>query len=110
ELYLKTELDNTILSCSDADKKDVEKAYIIRNGRRPIEKFKFLAEAYGIALPAKIRHIPVLKTMFDAIAAINQSTPLDFSVTSRDIESIKLGQDELKEAFVKDFVSLAKEQ
>lgn len=110
ESYLKTELDNTIMSCDSDDKKDIEKAYVIRNGKRPRSKFEYLAKAYGIQYPAKIRHIPVLKSMFDAILAIDQSSPLDYKVTCKDVESINNNQEELKNSLVKKFVGLAKER
>lgn len=110
EAYLKAELDNTIATCNDNDREDIQKAYTIRNGKRPRSKFKYLQEAYGIHYPAKIRHIPVLKSMFDAIIAIDQSSPLDFKVTSKDVDTLKTNQEELSQKLVEKFVNLAKEQ
>lgn len=110
EDYLKSELDNTILTCDDEEKTEIQKAYTIRNGKRPRSKFAYLSDAYGIHFPAKIRHIPVLKSMFDAIIAIDQSSPLDFKVTSKDVDSLKTNQEELSQSLIKKFVDIAKEQ
>jgi hypothetical protein len=110
ELYLRAELDNTILTCSDVKKEKLMEAYTIRNGKRSTKKFEYLQQAYGIFFPAKIRHIPVLKSMFDAIAAIDQTTPLDFKVTSKDVESLKTNQNDAREAIIKGFVSMAKQK
>lgn len=110
DLYLKSEINNIIASSNENEKKDIERAYIIRNGKRPSEKFKYLSDAYGIQYPAKIRHIPVLKSMFDAIIAIDQSTPLDFQVTSKDIDSLRSNQEELKNKIIQEFVGIAKEE
>ena len=110
EAYLKGELDNIISSCNDQSKEALMKAYTIRNGKRPRSKFEYLQKAYGVFFPAKIRHIPVLKSMFDAIIAIDQTSPLDFKVTSRDVESLKNNQEEQRQAIIKEFVALAKNQ
>jgi len=110
ENYLKGELANLIANCNEQDKDAIQKAYIIRNGKRPRSKFEYLQKAYGIHFPAKIRHIPVLKSMFDAIIAIEQTRPLDYKITSRDIDSLQNSQEEQKNSIVKEFVSLAKEQ
>jgi hypothetical protein len=110
EDYLKGELQNLIMNCNEQDKEAIKKAYVIRNGQRPRSKFEYLQKAYGIHFPAKIRHIPVLKSMFDAILAIEQTKPLDYKITSRDIDTLKSSQEEQKNAIVKEFVSLAKEQ
>jgi hypothetical protein len=108
--YLKGELCNLILNCSEQDKEQIQKAYTIRNGKRPKSKFEYLQKGYGIHLPAKIRHIPVLKSMFDAILAIDQSNPLDYKITSRDIETLKNSQEEQKNKIIKEFTAIAKEQ
>lgn len=110
DVYLKGELDNIIMSCNDSKKDELLKAYTIRNGKRPRSKFEYLQKAYGVFFPAKIRHIPVLKSMFDAIIAIDQTSSLDYKITSRDIETLKGSQEEQKNKIVKEFVAMAKNQ
>jgi hypothetical protein len=87
--YLHREIDFTINICSQSSKDDIAKAYTLRNGERPKEKFAYLWEAFGIQAPAQLRHVPVLKSMFDALVGQERLQPLNYAITSKNPEILK---------------------
>lgn len=87
--YLKSEIDYTINLCNDASKKDYQRAYDLRNGTRSEEKFKYLWEAYGLEFPSELRHVPVLKSMFDALVGQERLSSLNYTITSKNPSVIK---------------------
>lgn len=99
--YLKEQVDYTIASCVTSKTNNLDKAYDIRNGKMPMENYEYLKSAEGIELPSKVRHIPVLKSMFDTLQGDESLQPVPYQITCRDSESIEEMARERHQAFVK---------
>ena len=100
--YLKEQVDYTIASCVGSSKAKLDKAYKIRNGEMPMENYQYLKDAEGVELPSKVRHIPVLKSMFDALQGDEAVQPIPFRITCRDNESVEKMMAERHQAFMKE--------
>ncbi len=100
--YLIKEIDSSIASCLTTDKDKWIEAYNIRNGVRDASDFSYLWEAYGIEFPSQIRHIPVLRTIFDSLVGQFIRRPFKYNITCADEASIKHILDEHRGAILKD--------
>src|SRR5690606_16706276 len=83
------EVDYTIALCNDSTKEKIKKAYDLRNGVRDNEEFEYLWKAYGIEFPSQMRHVPVLKSMFDALVGQERLSSLNYTITSKDPDVLK---------------------
>lgn len=86
--YLKKQVDYTIASCVGTRKRKIREAYRIRNGEMPMEEYAFLREGSGVEMPSDVRHVPVLKSMFDVLQGDEAMQPLPWHITCNDSESI----------------------
>lgn len=88
EKYLKDEIDYSISVCVTQDKEDIKRAYDLRNGTRDVKKFAYLWEAYGLEFPSTMKHVPVLKSKFDALVGIERLSPISNTITYNDKGSL----------------------
>lgn len=88
DAYYKATMDFIISSCDEQSKKELTKAYLIRNGQRDTAEFQYLWEAYGMEFPSKLRHIPVLKSMFDVLSGQELTAPLIYKISCRNNKAI----------------------
>lgn len=102
EKYLKAEIDATINSISSISKAEVEAAYRVRNGERDINDFSYLWAAYGIQFPAQLRHIPVLRVVFDSLVGQYQNRPFKWQVSSSDSDSVNCMFDQFRDDIMAD--------
>jgi hypothetical protein len=86
--YLKQEIDASIAACLTTDKEKLIDAYNLRNGVRDIEKYSYLWKAYGLEFPAQLRHIPVLRSIFDALVGQSIGRPFNHKISCSDTDSI----------------------
>jgi hypothetical protein len=100
--YIKEQIDYTIASCVTSSKKEVQEAYDIRNGQMPLEEYKYLKEGEGIEMPSDVRHIPVLKSMFDVLQGDEALQPIPWRITCNDSESIEKMLKERHAEFMKE--------
>lgn len=100
--YLKAEIDFTIGACITSSKEELIRAYDLRNGHRSEEKFEYIWKAYGIEFPGQMRHVPVLRSMFDVLVGQEWSTPIGFFVSGRGKDTLMAIQEERKNAILRD--------
>lgn len=86
--YLKAEVDYSIGACKESADEKLEKAYKLRNGDKDLADYNYLWEAYGIEFPSKVGHMPIMKTMFDALLGIEQSDPMNFNIAVLNKEAV----------------------
>ena len=98
--YLKDQVDYTIASCVYSRKKKSEDAYKIRNGEMPMEEYQYLKDENGVEMPSDVRHVPVLKSMFDILQGDEALQPIPWRITANDSESIEAMMKERHAAFV----------
>lgn len=102
EDYLIAEIDSTIAAMSSVSKISVQEAYKARNGERDLADFEYLWVAYGIEFPAKLRHVPVLRVIFDSIIGQYQKRPFKWQVTASDNDSVNAMFDQYRDAIWND--------
>lgn len=100
--WYKASMDFIISSCDQQSKEELAKAYLIRNGQRDPKEFEYLWQAYGIEFPSKLRHIPVLKSMFDVLSGQELTAPLIYKITCRNNDAIDYIGKKQKEALLRD--------
>lgn len=100
--YLKEQIDYTIASCVTSTKKEVLEAYQIRNGQMPMDEYDYLKGADGVEMPSQVRHIPVLKSMFDVLQGDEALQPIPWRITCNDSESIESMLKERHAEFMKE--------
>jgi len=98
--YLKDQVDYTIASCNVTGKDTVDQAYKIRNGEMPMEEYAYLKDANGIELPSQVRHIPVLKSMFDVLLGDEALQPIPWRIKCNDNGSIETMMKERHQNFI----------
>jgi hypothetical protein len=110
--YLKAEIDYSIGACQESPAVNLVKAGKLRNGDKDLNDYAYLKKAYGIEFPAKLAHIPIMKTMFDALLGIEQSDPMNFSIAILNKEGIDYINDFIRKrvlnevfAFVDDVIA-----
>lgn len=103
--YLRSEIDASIASCVTVDKVKVAEAYKIRNGVRDAKDFEYLWTAYGIEFPAEMRHIPVLRAIFDSLVGQAIMRPLKPHITCDDTASIDHIFNEHRNAILKEVMN-----
>lgn len=102
EKYLKAEINATINAISSISKADVIAAYKVRNGERDNSDFEYLWSAYGLQFPAQMRHIPVLRVIFDSLVGQYQNRPFKWQVSSSDSDSVNAMFDQYRDAIMAD--------
>lgn len=110
EAYLKAEIDYSIGACKETINVDIEKAYKLRNGEKDLNDYKYLYEAYGIEFPGKLAHIPIMKVMFDALLGIEESDPLNFTLTVMNKEAIDHINDFKRKKILGEIYTFSEEQ
>ncbi len=110
--YLKAEIDFSIGACQESPIIDLAKAGKLRNGQKDVSDYGYLKKAYGLEFPAKLAHVPIMKTMFDALLGIEQSDPMNFSIAVLNKEGIDYMNDFIRKrvlnevyAFVDDVIA-----
>ena len=98
EDYLKDEVDYSISVCVTGDKEKTKRAYDLRNGVRDVKKFEYLWKAYGMEFPSTLKHVPVLKSKFDALVGVERLSPITHTITYNDKGSLSHINDNNKEA------------
>jgi hypothetical protein len=94
EQYLKDEIDYSISVCITSDKEETKRAYDLRNGVRDLAKFEYLWKAYGLEFPSTMKHVPVLKSKFDALVGVERLSPISNTITYNDKGSLEYLQSE----------------
>jgi hypothetical protein len=109
--YLKDEVDYSISVCVTHEKEDTKRAYDLRNGVRDVKKFEYLWKAYGMEFPSTMKHVPVLKSKFDALVGIERLSPISNTITYNDkgsLDTIKESQDDAHaDEFTRDTINMA---
>lgn len=86
--YLMSEIDASIAACLTGEKDKLIQAYNQRNGVRNADDFNYLWSAYGIEFPAQMRHVPVLRAIFDSLVGQAINRPLKPNITCDDTDSV----------------------
>lgn len=114
EQYLKDEIDYSISVCVTSDKEETKRAYDLRNGVRDLKKFEYLWKAYGMEFPSTLKHVPVLKSKFDALVGVERLSPISNTITYSDKGSLEYLQthktEQTAEHAGQDLVDTAKRQ
>lgn len=103
--YLKAEVDYSIGACKTNVVEKLSKAYKLRNGDKDLQDYEYLYKAYGIEFPSKVAHIPIMKTMFDALLGIEQSDPMNFNIAILNKEGIDHINDFVRKRVLNDVFS-----
>jgi hypothetical protein len=106
--YLINQIDATIAGCVTSDKQDLVDAYNLRNGVRDYKDFAYLWEAYGIEFPAQLRHVPVLRAIFDSLVGQAQRRPFKYHISCVDSDSVKYIFDQYRQAILNDITQFYK--
>lgn len=100
--YLKMEIDASIAACLTSDKTRIQDAYNLRNGVKSAKDFSYLWEAYGIEFPAQMRHVPVLRAIFDSLVGKAINRPFKPHVTCVDSDSVNYIFNEYRDSILRD--------
>lgn len=108
--YLINEIDASIAACVTGDKDKLMDAYNLRNGVRDTQKYSYLWEAYGLEFPAQLRHIPVLRSIFDSLVGQSIGRPFNHKISCADNESINYIFNQYRDSILNDVNQFIKNQ
>jgi hypothetical protein len=86
--HLKAEVLFTVRSCTQPAAKDTVRAYQRFEGVRDATELQYMRKRYGTEFPAKLTHIPLVKSMVQAVVGLKREQPYPFAITCRDSKSI----------------------
>ena len=79
--------------------------YDIYNGVRNEDKWNHITSTYGIEYPAgKLKHIPLIRPLLNALVSEQQERPLPFSPRGEDTESINERMEQMSMAILNDII------
>lgn len=86
--YYKLVMSIKIAQSVSIDKSRLIKAYRTRYGLRDLEEFQHITNKYGHDFPATLTHTPLIDRHVKVLEGTIDQTPLNYSVTSRDTDSL----------------------
>jgi hypothetical protein len=86
--WLQNQVDYTIYGCKNPYRDEDIQSYNLINGQRDLKDFDYITKTYGIEFPAKLTHIPLIKTYLDELIGEERMMPLSWKVAARDHESL----------------------
>lgn len=99
EWHLKAETRYTVRACSQPAEADTKRAYRRYEGVRDEAELKHMTTRYGVEFPAKLTHIPLIKSMILAVLGLKRDQDFPFAVTCRDSKSLDQIEDNRRGAF-----------
>ncbi len=87
--WLKANIDYSIYACRNPWREEQILAYQLISGIRDVKQFEYLTKTYGIEFPAKMSHIPLIKTLLDALIGEESDKPISHKVGIKDAKSLE---------------------
>ena len=106
EDWVKDNIDWCISMLPIFTRDKIDEQYDLFNGKRSQEAYSHITKTYGIEYPAgKMKHVPLIRPMFNELVSELEERNLDFSVYAEDPDSVAEKVNQVSETMLQDIVN-----